>query len=94
MSSTVPVDSKFEPSAKSPSAASHVIAPLAAMAATWFARKMMDNAYRGITGGPAPMAHDPRTSLSKALAWAAITAATAAVVEVAVYRFAAHQTDD
>ena len=80
--------------AQNQSAAVHVIAPLAAMAATWVARKVMDNAYRGITGHRPPSAHDPRTSLKNALVWAAITAAAAAVVEVAVYRFASHDTEE
>lgn len=80
--------------AQNQSTAVHVIAPLAAMAATWVARKVMDSAYRGVTGHRPPSAHDPRTSLKKALAWAAITAAAAAVVEVAVYRFASQETDE
>lgn len=80
--------------ARNQSTAVHVIAPLAAMAATWVARKVMDSAYRGVTGHRPPSADDPRTSLKKALVWAAITAAAAAVVEVAVYRFASPDSDE
>ena len=79
---------------QSHSAAVHVIAPLAAMAATWVARKVMDSTYRGVTGHRPPSADDPRTSLKKALVWAAITAAVAAVVEVAVYRIASPDSDE
>lgn len=78
---------------KPTSTAAHVVAPLAAMAATWVARKVMDNGYRSITGHKAPSAHDPHTPWRNALIWAAVTAATAAVIEVAVYRIAARQND-
>lgn len=67
----------------------HVLAPLAVMGATWGVRKALDNGYRRISGHSAPNAHDTQNSLASALAWAAITAASAAVVEVAVYRFLA-----
>ena len=78
----------------STSTAVHVVAPLAAMAATWAARKFMDSGYKRITGHRAPAAHDPQTALSKALVWGALTAATAAIVEVAVYRFAASHVEE
>jgi hypothetical protein len=58
----------------------HVLAPLAAIGATWVVRKALDTSYRSITGHTAP---------KSALAWAAVTAASAAVVEVAVFRLLA-----
>lgn len=64
----------------------HVVAPLAAIGATMLARKMLNTGYRRITGGAAPVPDDPRTSFVRAVLWAATTAATAAIVEVAVYR--------
>lgn len=67
----------------------HVLAPLAAMGATWAARKALDSSYRKLTGNSAPNPQDERVNLGSALAWAAITAASAAIVEVAVYRFLA-----
>lgn len=67
----------------------HVLAPLVVMGATWGVRKALDNGYRRLTGHSAPTAHDTQISLASALAWAAVTAASAAVVEVAVFRFVA-----
>lgn len=67
----------------------HVLAPLAAMGATWAARKALDSSYRKLTGNSAPNPQDEQVNLGSALAWAAITAASAAIVEVAVYRFLA-----
>jgi hypothetical protein len=66
----------------------HLIAPLAAIGATIIVRKMMDSGYKKVTGGPVPAPRDPRVTFGRALMWAAVTAATAAVVEVAVYRLA------
>jgi hypothetical protein len=67
----------------------HVLAPIAAMAATWAARKALNSTYRKLTGRGAPDPQDAQVALGSALAWAAITAASAAVVEVAVFRFLA-----
>jgi len=64
----------------------HVAAPLIAFGATMIARKALDFGYRRATGHDAPNATDPQVRLSRALAWTAVTAVTAAVVEVAVYR--------
>lgn len=66
----------------------HLIAPLAAIGATLLVRKMLNAGYERATGHPAPAPRDPQVSFARALAWTAVTAATAAVVEVAVYRFA------
>ncbi len=66
----------------------HLIAPIAAIGATLLVRKMLDTGYRRVTGTPAPAPRDPQVTFAKALLWTAVTAATAAVVEVAVYRIA------
>lgn len=66
----------------------HLIAPLAAIGATMLVRKLMTSGYEGITGRAAPAPRDPGVSFGRALLWTAVTAATAAVVEVAVYRIA------
>jgi Protein of unknown function (DUF4235) len=66
----------------------HLIAPIAAIGATMLVRKMMTSGYERITGHDAPAPRDPRVSFTRALIWTAFTAATAAVVEVAVYRVA------
>jgi hypothetical protein len=68
----------------------HVIAPIAAIAATMFARRLLNGGYRQITGHSAPVPKDPSVSFSRAIAWTALTAATAAVVEVMVYRGTMH----
>ena len=67
----------------------HVLAPLATIGATWVVRKALDTSYRSITGHTAPKSQDTQVKLGSALAWAAVTAASAAVVEVAVFRFLA-----
>jgi hypothetical protein len=66
----------------------HLIAPLAAIGATMLARKLMTSGYESVTGRHAPAPRDPGVSFGRALLWTAVTAATAAVVEVAVYRIA------
>lgn len=64
----------------------HVLAPLAAIGATWLTRKALDTGYRSISGRAAPNSQDAQVRLGSAMMWAAITAASAAVVEVAVFR--------
>jgi hypothetical protein len=64
----------------------HLIAPLVAFGATMIVRKVMNSSYRKVTGTQPPGAHDEQVSFARAVMWAAATAATAAVVEVAVYR--------
>jgi hypothetical protein len=66
----------------------HIIAPIVAIGATMLVRKWMNSGYRRISNSPVPSPGDPRVSLGRALMWSAITAATAAVVEVAVFRIA------
>ena len=69
----------------------HVLAPLAAIGATWVVRKALDSSYRSLSGHAAPNSKDTTVKLSSALAWAALTAASAAVVEVAVFRLLARK---
>jgi hypothetical protein len=64
-----------------------MIAPFAAMGATWGVRKVLDSAYRKKTGKEPPHARNPDTSMMKVIAWAAVTAATLAVVQVIIDRF-------
>ena len=66
----------------------HLLAPIAAVAATFVVRKVLDRGYQTVSGSRAPDARDPGVSLGKALMWTAATAMTAALVEVAVYRLA------
>jgi len=65
----------------------HVIAPLVAFGATMLVRKVLSSGYRMVTGTDAPDTRDPQVKFTRALTWTIITAATAAVVEVEVYRF-------
>lgn len=69
-----------------PSGAAKVVAPVAAIAATWGVRKALDSAYRGATGNEPPRANDPDRSLRQVLMWAAISAAALAVVNVVLDR--------
>lgn len=64
----------------------HLTATLVAFGATTLVRRALDSGYRAATGRPTPRADDPTSSFARAIAWAAVTAATAAVVEVAVLR--------
>lgn len=64
----------------------HLVAPIVAIGATMIVRKVLNSGYRRVTGSPAPDIHQPGVTLTRALVWAVATAATAAAVEVAVYR--------
>lgn len=72
--------------AVTPTGAAKVVAPVAAIAATWGVRKALDSAYRGATGHEPPRANDPDRSLRQVLMWAAISAAALAVVNVVLDR--------
>lgn len=69
-----------------PSPLLHLSATLVAFGATTLVRRALDSGYRRATGHATPNANDPSSSLARTIAWAALTAATAAVVEVAVLR--------
>jgi hypothetical protein len=64
-------------------------APLVVLAATWATEKVLAASYTAITGSKPPNADDRAVSFSRALAWTVATAATAAVVQVVIYRAAA-----
>lgn len=70
------------------------VTPALAFGATLIARKMMARTYESVTGKSAPSSEDRTASLGTVLAWAAVSAATAAVIEVAVYRIAARVFDE
>lgn len=62
------------------------VAPLVAFGATFVARKVLASAYESLTGGEAPSNTDRDVSLGKVVAWAALSGATAAVIEAMAYR--------
>ena len=70
----------------------HLSAPLVTLGAVWAARRGMSLAYERATGRTPPAPRSPATSWGKALAWAAVTATTAAVIEVTVHRLADERT--
>ena len=64
----------------------HLIAPITALAATAIVRKAISVGYERATGHEMPEPRDPSIRFRTALTWAVVTAVTAAVVEVAIYR--------
>ncbi len=64
----------------------HLVAPIIAIGATMIVRKVLNAGYERVTGTPPPGPRDPGVAFGRALMWAVVTAATAAAVEVAVYR--------
>ena len=64
----------------------HVAATLIAFGATAVVRRAMDAGYHRATGRATPSPTDGTSGIVRTVAWAALTAATAAVVEVAVLR--------
>lgn len=69
--------------------AMQAIAIVAAIGATLAARRMLGVAYEKVTGQKPPLSRDLETGFTRAVVWTAITAASAAVIEVAVYRIIA-----
>ena len=66
-----------------------MVAPVVAFGATFVARKVLSSAYRSVTGSDAPSHNDRSVPLGKVIAWAALSGATAAVIEVVAFRAAA-----
>lgn len=64
----------------------HLLAPFLAIGGTWVARQGINVLYEKIAGHPAPRPSDPRTTWGRAILWTAVTAATVAIIEVAIYR--------
>jgi hypothetical protein len=75
-----------------PSAVARMVAPVAALAATWVVQRVMSSGYRAVTGKEPPHASDRQQSLTRVFLWAAATAATIAMVNVAIDRFVAPQS--
>ena len=66
----------------------HFLAPVVAASAVWTARQVINQSYKRVSGRTPPIPSDPRTSWRRAIAWTAVTATSAAVIEVAVHRVA------
>ena len=62
------------------------LVPVAAIAATWVARRGLESGYRRAFGSEPPTAENGEARLAAIVVWAAATAATIAVVEVLVSR--------
>ena len=63
-----------------------VLAPIAAFGATFLARRLLGAGYRVLTGSPAPSLKDPTVSVASVVVWTVVSATTAALIEVAIYR--------
>lgn len=66
----------------------HITAPLVALGATWVARAALNRIYTKSTGHEPPASDDASVSFMKALTWTLVTASTAAVIEMVIYRSA------
>ena len=77
-----------------PSTLVKVIAPIAAIGATWLVRKVLDSGYKAATGKQPPHASDPGQSMTKIILWAATTAAAIAIVNVVIDRVSAPHIAD
>jgi hypothetical protein len=75
-------------------AALKVAAPLIAFGATWVSRKALVLGYSAITGSEPPNPEDRRVTFARALTWTLATAATAAVVQMIIYRAFAPSDED
>ncbi len=80
------------PSGKAPMAA--LVAPALAFGANIVAGKALESAHRAIVGKNAPSTKDTQAPLGAVIAWAAVSAAAAAVIQVAVFRAVARVLDD
>jgi hypothetical protein len=85
-------DQNLEPRSSAPIAA--IVTPVLAFGATFIARKALSSAYRGLTGSAAPSNKDREVSLMRIVAWAAVTGATAAVIEALIFRSTAELFDE
>ncbi len=71
-----------------------IVTPVLAFGATFVARKALARIYRSVTGSDAPSNMDRQASLASIVAWAAISGATATVVEALIFRSAARLLDE
>ena len=67
-----------------------VLAPFVSFGATWLVRRELTRLYRRRTGQDTPGRADLSVPLRTALAWAAVTAVSTALVDVLIERGAAH----
>jgi len=79
---------------KSDKAVLALVAPALAFGANLVAGKALAAAYRSVAGKDAPSSKDRTAPLGTVLAWAAISAASAAVIQVAVFRATARLLED
>ena len=77
-----------------PSTMVKIIAPVAAIGATWLVRKVLDSGYKAATGKQPPHASDPGQSMMRIILWAATSAAAIAVVNVVIDRLSAPHVAD
>ena len=69
----------------------HWFAPVVTIAVVWAARESITLVYQRVSGRTAPNPVDPQTSWKRALAWTAVTTASAALIEVSVRRLASER---
>ena len=79
-------DTSSTSSGPSSSALVALVAPVIALGVTAVSRRALASAYRSITGTDAPSTKDRGASLGSVIAWAAVTGATAAVIEAVIFR--------
>jgi hypothetical protein len=77
-----------------PRPVAHLIAPIVAIGVTMLFRKALNRGYQSVTGSAPPDPMNPRETIAKAVAWAAVTAASAAIVEVVIMRVMTGSGDD
>lgn len=75
-----------QPSGSSSGVVVALVAPVIALGVTAVSRKVLASTYRSITGSEAPSTKDGRAPLTSVIAWAALTGATAAVIEAVIFR--------
>jgi hypothetical protein len=71
-----------------------IVTPVLAFGATFVARKALASGFKAITGSEAPSNTDRTASLTRIIAWAALSGATAAVIEALIFRNAARLFDE
>lgn len=79
---------------RAPAPMAAIVTPVLAFGATFVARKLLSSAYRSVTGSPAPSHNDRNASLTSIIAWAALSGATAAVIEALIFRNTARLFDE
>lgn len=83
-----------DPANRAPAHMAAIVTPVLAFGATFLARKLLSSTYRSVTGSPAPSHTDRNASLTSIIAWAALSGATAAVIEALIFRNTARLFDE